>query len=477
MVKDDAIQFLQRSQALSYDRLLNYVQDGQGTEYPQRWIFVKLKKYLDRFIAGETENRWITIPGFRGVGKTTILAQMYFHLLRSEKVPRENVFYFSMDAGTIFFEVNLKDIIPALEVLFGTDMESLGEKVFLFIDEIHYDPTWAAALKSIYDRTRNIFVIATGSSALALQTSTDAARRTQIEKMMPLNFPEYIMLKERVYPAKGLKEGLGAALFSSDSSDAAYSMLEKWHPAYLKYWTKVRPMEEQRYLRMGSMPFALKLDEKEAFERSLQILEKVIYGDIPNIYPFKKETLDKVWRMLILLSTAEKTNYETLAQNLSISKDTVSNLINSLIKAEILFPVKPFGSTEKIVRKSWKFGFVSPAVKSSLMWSVGKLTQDSKTYGSLLENLVAFYLYRMKITRRSFDIFYDPEKGGVDFILKDLDTGCGIPIEVGYGKKDPAQVKRAVERYDARYGLLVSGRGLDRIGDVITVPKRMFYLL
>lgn len=86
------------------------------------------------------------------------------------------------------------------------------------LDEIHYDRKWVLFLKTLYDRTKshkNILVIATGSSALLLQSTPDLARRVIVEKIYPLNFLEYLILKYKKYPIKGLKQELYEKVFFS----------------------------------------------------------------------------------------------------------------------------------------------------------------------------------------------------------------------------------------------------------------------
>jgi hypothetical protein len=49
-------------------------------------------------------------------------------------------------------------------------------------------------------------MLITGSSALSLEMTVDVARRSKREIMSPLNFSEYLMLKYRIFPPRGLAE-------------------------------------------------------------------------------------------------------------------------------------------------------------------------------------------------------------------------------------------------------------------------------
>lgn len=52
-------------------------------------------------------------------------------------------------------------------------------------------------------------------------------------------------------------------------------------------------------------------------------------------------------------------------------------------------------------------------------------------------------------------IFHAPEKEGVDFLLSDI-TGKIIPIGVKVGNKYKRQIKKAINKYNSQYGILVA---------------------
>ena len=78
----------------------------------------------------------------------------------------------------------------------------------------------------------------------------------------------------------------------------------------------------------------------------------------------------------------------------------------------------------------------------------------------------------------SIEIYFDSKKAGVDFIIKDLNHKA-IPIEVGIGKKNKKQIKTAIKRYDADYGIIISDKTdyLIKDEDVIFIPYKIFSLM
>ena len=144
----------------------------------------------------------------------------------------------------------------------------------------------------------------------------------------------------------------------------------------------------------------------------------------------------------------------------------------------MIFHIKPFsGSGRTQVRKAWKYYFLSPSIKTSINFELGKYNSKKREFlGELAENMVASYFFRLKKTmNKPHGIFYAPEKEGVDFLLSDI-TGKIIPVEVGIGNKDKRQIKKAINKYNSQYGIMVSNatQKITREGDVIHIPITTF---
>jgi len=133
---------------------------------------------------GDDENRFLVMPGLRGVGKTTIMLQIYDYLLNGKGIENDRILYLNADELKLFLEAGIKDIIPVyVEEIHKTSMPHLEERIFILIDEAHYDENWSLTGKIVYDQTRKIFMLFTGSSALSLEINVDATRRIIKEKI------------------------------------------------------------------------------------------------------------------------------------------------------------------------------------------------------------------------------------------------------------------------------------------------------
>ena len=53
-----------------------------GIKFNHRDDFDEITTFIDEFIDGNNVNRFIVLPGLRGVGKTTILFQVYHNIAR-----------------------------------------------------------------------------------------------------------------------------------------------------------------------------------------------------------------------------------------------------------------------------------------------------------------------------------------------------------------------------------------------------------
>ena len=200
----------------------------------ERPIVFRIMGYTKSFLEGKGDSRMVILYGLRGIGKSTILFQVYERLKRglifdtvveSKKIPKENILYLSIDQTLLEgqFDTSKSPILDAIksfcEDVHGQKIEALNKKLFIMIDEAQFDKNWTFAAKSIYDRTRNIFLIITGSSALALNIDTDTARRAIKEPLFPLNFMEYETMKNRIFPLKGTGIRLKELILQGDTSN------------------------------------------------------------------------------------------------------------------------------------------------------------------------------------------------------------------------------------------------------------------
>ena len=111
-----------------------YTQDCFGKPYKSRTAILEIKRTIRNFlVTSKFPNRILIIPGLRGVGKTTLLFQIYNHIVSEERVPSERVLNISMEqAATV--NAAIQNIVTAYEErVLGRRIESVEDKIFLHL--------------------------------------------------------------------------------------------------------------------------------------------------------------------------------------------------------------------------------------------------------------------------------------------------------------------------------------------------------
>ena len=451
-----------------------------GRSYRTRTIFIKIKQYINQHLQpteGVSDVRWVVVPGLRGVGKSTLLAQVYDQLLRPQK---DILFlYFSLDEVVNTMGSNLNEVLATYEKITGVSLATHSGKIFLFLDEVHYDDNWATAVKVLFDKNPNIFIFATGSSAVALQRNADEQRRLRVERLYPMSFAEYMLVKHNKWPIKDLKRTLTQAIFFQENATDIYARLKGLEPHVKKYWEEIPPEALADYIRTGSIPFATTYgDRTKALDAIYQTVRAIVEIDLPQLGNFKASTSPFILQILSILATSSGISTNKLAMHLGLSQETVSEVLAALVKAELIIEVLPYGSVRTQSRKPRKYLFMSPAIRSSILFAIGGEDLIEKHRGDLFEDVIGMYLYR-EISAKSIGSVAYFEKGQdlhADFAL--TIGGRNFPLEVGMGKKDTRQLWSIMEELNAPYGLLCHKGVLELCEDkVVKIPHEFFLLV
>ncbi|MCG2690300.1 ATP-binding protein [Candidatus Parcubacteria bacterium] len=476
---EEILKYVQNQLVQVPSRLLSYTQDEQGKKYPQRNIYIKIDKFLRDFLHGQnTQDRWVIIPGLRGVGKTTILAQLFLNW--HQEIGKNRMLYISLDEVVNVLGSSLREVLAEYEKILGESFEKLTKPVFIFIDEAQYDPKWASVLKSVYDRSNKVFVLCSGSSAVSLQTNPDVIRRSIFQKLFPTSFSEFLMIRDNIYPTKGLKSRIKDALFNSESAKQAYQKLKVCEQNVVSAWASIDRNYVDEYLKVGTLPFAIRIqDEARVYQTITLLIDKVVNQDVQSLGRFDVKTLTHIKRVLFLISESDVVSVQKLSKTLETSVNTVSNILEILEQAELLIRIMPFGSNSKKVRKPSRYQFMSSAMRSAFLSIAGNEQIFSGQKGRLMEDIVAMTLYREFVANNRGSLNCDSAKAGVDFILTIAEKNI-IPIEVGLGDKLGTQAKKTMERIgSAKYGVVICRNVLTLLEDanIIKVPLDYFLLM
>lgn len=475
--KKELISYLRASLAQADARLRTNIVDATGNPYPKRKDFAIFKKYIHHYLIDDGEPRWIVMPGLRGVGKTTLLSQLFLEILTTS--PQIHKLYLSIDEPVRRFNASLWDIIEVYETLLGTRLEQFNTKAFLFLDEVHYDNKWDAAIKTFYDRSKKIFILCTGSSSALLkkQINTDSARRAYFRELYPMDFTEYAALKLGISLDSTLRKAIHHALFNAHTANEACAQIASLTKKIQSYWMQIDVLEIQRFMTFGTMPFSLSIQGDGIIHNQLrQILQKIIYTDIGQLSAFEQETLNKLYALIYLLADSFEISLTRLAEHVNVSKDTLSLMLRALENTGIIQKIAPHGSHYKQTRKPYKYLFTSPAFRFTLLESKDSISAFNTFKGKLLEDVVGLYLQRILSDYANTSITYDPAQAGADFIIRIGDKK--IVIEAGYGKKSRIQALFTLKRVQGDYGIVISQNQEPSVhNNILKLPLEYFLLL
>ena len=463
--------YVLKDKLIKNDKKLNY-----------RFEFEEIKDSIDDFLDGNVLNRFIVLPGIRGVGKTTLLYQAYYYLLNEKHILPEQIIYISCDDLNNLVECNIREIVDIyLNNQFNTTLRLMDKELFLLIDESQYDKNWSMAGKIIYDRSEKIFMVFTGSSALNLEYNADAARRMFKRVITPLNYNEHLKLKYN-YSNKDIGNSLVNLILNGEDQNAI--RYEKEVNRGLINAVEYNSTDWKEYLKYGGFPtLAHNINFRRLSSNIVDMVEKVVNTDMVAIKNFTFENQTNSNRILryLALQNAGDLSQNNLAKYLKTSQANVKNILDILEKTHLIFSIEAYGTSSKSMKKTKKYYFATSSIRNALSITSGNTIKDIKQYeGILLENHVASILFNFKQRGNNyFTLYYDAnKKRNVDFILQQ-DFKNPVPIEVGRGKKDKKQIIHAINNYGADYGIIVSDTttNIEKEDNIIYIPPITFSFL
>ena len=480
--KEELIANFIKDELTDVPNILNKELSNNNMKFNSREELDEIKGYLDTFLKEDTSNKIIVLPGLRGVGKTTLILQAYEYLLKEKNIPPNNVLYISFDDLNDLVECNIRQMVEVyLKNIFHANLRNLDEKVFIFVDESQIDKKWASSGKVIYDKSYNIFMIFTGSSALHLERSDDLARRMRKKSITPLNYTQHLKLKYGI-DVSCLSADLRDLIFGGDINNVLSSEFKANN--LLTNCLDYSSTDWEEYFKFGGFPILFdKKSHREICEDLVEITQRVITKDMPQIKELSSENQSNAKRILRYLALQQpgELTQANLANYLKTSTANVNKILDLLEKTHLIFHCEPYGGSAKRVKKSWKYYFATPSIRHALSTKVGNPLLGSDDYeGFLLENLVASNLFNLSNNQfTNFTIYYDAyKKRNVDFLIQ-KDCENIIAIEVARGKKKKLQIKHAINKYNCQYVIVVANNysSVKKDDDVIYIPPKTFSFL
>lgn len=380
---------------------------GEGFSYN----FPK-KRELFHALAREAKTRQIiSLIGLRRTGKTTILKQLIDHLIAS-KTRREHILFYSFDEE----QPKIEDIIREYETKLGSRIMEIRNRVYIFLDEIQKLENWQNQIKYYYDNYKNIKFFISGSSSLFIRKRTQESLAGRIYEFIlePISFGEFLVFRG--------KEGL------AKKGPLMEETLKMEFSAYKK----------RQFIEIANE------NEERIGQYVKSMIEKIVYQDIPKIFPIEHEEL--LLRILKIVASHPGilSDYESLSKELGISRVTLSNYFFYLEESFLIRKLYNFSKNMLTSEKKMKKFYLST---TSLFPFLNNEVDEAK----LIENLAVIF------TGARF-FWRTPQGYEVDMVL--TDGGKPLPVEVKYkeyiAKKDTKNLLRFCEKFGSDRALMIT---------------------
>jgi hypothetical protein len=278
----------------------------------QRYLFERAEKIM------KERTFFLGIKGIRGIGKTTLLLQLY------ERT--KDAIYFNADDRELR-GFDLYDVIRALS--------DEGYKT-IFIDEIHTKPDWDYDLKTIYDEG-DVYLIFSGSSAINLSRGkVDLSRRVILENLLPASFREWLNIKRK-----------------KDIDPISLEKLINEKKELLKKYGNLSTLLEDYYKTGGVLYPA-----KTGFESTIiSSMETAAIKDLYSVRDVDPRIEENFFKLLFLVATSGpmELSYEKIGQALGKNKVSAMRFLEEVEKTGIIRRVYPCGRGSKSIRKEAKY--------------------------------------------------------------------------------------------------------------------------
>ena len=397
--------------------------------------------------------RFPVLSGPRRVGKSTIMFQIIDELLQSGVNP-SRIMYYTLDEFPND-SISVKDAVDIFRRYYCD-----GDEYYLFIDEAQKDPSWKNYLKTVYDLNPKVKAMVTGSASVELEKNSDdsGTGRFFTVKIPTLSFYEYCELC-----GKHIKIDDGIDIFSF------HKLPIQEQTAIV---TKISPLHRDmiRYLTCGGFPEFVGSDDYSYISILIrdQVINKVVRQDIPRAFNIRNTDGLANLYTYFCFNSSEVVNIDTISNLLQIDRNTCTEYIRALEKANLIYVCEQLNlGGKKPLKPRRKIHIADNAIICAVTRKNDILADDT-TFGAAVETAAYKHtrdyfdsidsIYNVGYTRsddgkeidivvqeNSCDIQYVEEKNRFDSRIRDTD---GIVV---YGMADtPGYV---ITRNDDDFGL------------------------
>jgi uncharacterized protein len=330
----------------------------------------------------EKLTRVLAIVGARRAGKTYFMYQLIDFLLKTGRYMKKDILFIDFEDYRLsnFTTDNIDDLFTAFHQITGQ------YPLFLLFDEIQHLPDWNRVLRTLHNR-RRFKIVVSGSNSKLLEQETAAELRGRYENilMLPFSFHEYLDSRNILFST--------ASLHTASRGDITAAFTE--------------------YIKHGGFPEVVVARNSNERRRILQsYFRTVFYRDLLDRYHIKaRYILDALMNDVLEnyadLFSISRFERQLKANNLPVSKRTISNYLHYLREAFFIIAIEKFSfSPRKRLMNPKKIYLMDTGFDI-----LGKPFSENR--GKVLENVVAIELFR-----RGIEFYYFKGRHECDFVIK-----------------------------------------------------------
>lgn len=375
-----------------------------------------IKRKLFPLVFDHLKEKEITlITGPRQVGKTTLMKQLEKDL--KQKGEKTVFLDLDRDFDRPFFD-SQNHLIQKIKY-------EIGEKGYVFIDEIQRKENAGLFLKGLYDMGLPYKFILSGSGSLELKEKIHESLigRKRIFELFPLDFEEFIDFK-----------------IGGKNRSAFFDL----HPELTKQYL-------DEYLNFGGYPRVVL--ETEIIKKQAiidDIYKSYLEKDLSTLLNIKKtESLTHLIQILASQS-ANLTNISELSNTLGLAIQTIKNYLWYLEKTFIIKKVSPyFKNIRKEITKTPTYYFTDLGLRNFAIGQFGNVINTSSV-GFVFQNFIYNELRTgVYLSPTIIQFWRSKDKAEVDFIIN---TGQEIiPVEVKYSFLKKPEISRSLRSFIKSY--------------------------
>lgn len=387
----------------------------------KRPLFFHIQEYM--------KNRQILlITGLRRVGKTTLMHQLIQDLL-DKKVKAEKIVYFSFDEEIVDFD----DLIQTFEekVLLKKIQD---EKIYIFLDEIQKCEDWQNKIKISYDLYPNVKFVISGSASVQISRKAKESLAGRIFDFLlePLTFKEFLDWKNIKIDENRME------LFQREAMPLFYD-----------------------YLRKGGFPEIVNEEDDEKIKNYVKnnVIERIIYRDLPEEFGIKDYELLKTLIEMMAREPGITINYDALSRNLHRNKKTIMDYFFYLEYSMLIKILANYRKGFLVSSRKLKKAYIA---NTAISFAIVENFYSDSFLERIAENLAVIVTKAKNYYRNKYE---------VDIVLRE---GRKItPIEVKYGRPEIDSMLKFLSEFNLERAIILT----KDVSEKKTINKKKILLL